>query len=192
MEIQKAGRRSEQKQKLREIEVMIISANNLKNVKHLHKMKPYAEVYVDKDVHVARTHVDDQGGTDPTWNEVVKVQFPQRLPESDIKAAVNVDIYAQGHLRDKLVGSARLLLCDLLKDGDPSEPVDNPIECTTVRVWRESGRAQGLLHLWVPPTGRFMMRRESLSFSIREEMLEKEVKAPPAEKAEATSDESDD
>ncbi|XP_054800494.1 uncharacterized protein LOC129304751 [Prosopis cineraria] len=190
MEIQRGGR-SEQKQKLREIEVMIISAHNLKNVKHLHKMKPYAEVYVDKNVHVAKTHVDEHGGTDPTWNEVVKVNFPGGLPESDVKAALNVDIYAQGHVRDKLVGSARLLLCDALKDGDPSEPMDNPIQCTTIRVWRESGGAQGLLHLWVPPTGKFMLRRESLSFSIREETPEKEMVAPPAEKAEVTSDESD-
>lgn len=192
MEIEKRGgrgRRRVKKQKLREIEVMIMSANNLKNVKHIHKMKTYAEVYVDKNIHVARTHVDEHGSTDPTWNEVVSVKFPEGLPESDVKAAVNVDIYAQGHIREKLVGSGRLLLCDALKEGEQWEPADNPVECATVRVWRESGRAQGLLHLWVPPTGRFMMRRESLSFSIRE-MDEKEETAE--EKAAAASDESDD
>jgi len=153
--------------RLREIEVLIISAQGLKNVKHVTRMRPYAVVYVEKD-HVAKTQVDEHGGTEPTWNEVVKVEFKEGLPESDVMAALNVDIYARGHVREKPVGSARVLLCDVLKGGDPSEPSDNPIQCITVQVWRPSGRPHGLLNLWVPPTGRFLMRRESLSFSIRE------------------------
>ncbi|XWS12378.1 hypothetical protein CRYUN_Cryun37aG0084800 [Craigia yunnanensis] len=163
---------------LREIEVLIISAQDLKNVKHVTKMKAYAVVYVEKD-HVAKTHVDEHGGTNPTWNEVVKVKFHAKLAENDVLAALNVDIYAHGHVREKPVGSARVLLCDVLKRGDASEPVDNPIQCMTLQVWRSSGRPQGLLNLWVPPTGRFLMRRESLSFSVKEEaeedMVEREV-----------------
>ncbi|KAK8642001.1 hypothetical protein V6N13_011365 [Hibiscus sabdariffa] len=154
---------------IREIEVLIISAQGLKNVKHLTKMKAYAAVYVEKDVHVGFGHVDEHGETNPTWNEVVKVKFHAKLAENDVLAAVNVDIYAHGHVREKPVGSARVLLCDVLKGGDDSEPVDNPIQCLTVQVWRGSGRPQGLLNLWVPPTGRFLMRRESLSFSVKEE-----------------------
>ncbi|KAH7545139.1 hypothetical protein FEM48_Zijuj01G0061400 [Ziziphus jujuba var. spinosa] len=156
------------KPRLREIEVLIISAQDLKNVKHITKMKPFAEVYVEKGQHVARTHVDEHGCTNPTWNEVVKVKFHEDLPESDVLAAVNVDIYAHGHVREKPVGSARVLLCDVLKGGDASEPADNPIQCMTVQVWRPSGRPQGLLNLWVPPTGRFLLRRESLSFSVKD------------------------
>lgn len=153
----------------REIEVLIISAQDLKNVKHISKMRPYAEVYVEKDHHVARTRVDDLGGANPTWNEVVKVKFHEHLLESDVLAAINVDIYAHGHLREKPVGSARVLLCDVLKEGDASEPADNPIQCMTVQVWRPSGTPQGLLNLWVPPTGRFLLRRESLSFTVKED-----------------------
>ncbi|KDP37957.1 hypothetical protein JCGZ_04600 [Jatropha curcas] len=146
---------------LREIEVLIISAENLKNVSHVTKMKPYALVYVEKYVHVARTHIDEHGGTDPTWNETVKVSFRQKLLENDVMAALNVDIYAHGHLSDKMVGSARILLCDVLKGGKPDEPADNPIQCMTVQVWRPSGRPQGLLNLWVPPTGKFLLRKQS-------------------------------
>ncbi|KAF3449914.1 hypothetical protein FNV43_RR05993 [Rhamnella rubrinervis] len=135
-------------------------------------MRPYAEVYVEKDHHVARTHVEDQGGTNPSWNEVVKVKFHEHLPETDVLAAVNVDIYAHGHVREKPVGSARVLLCDVLKGGDASEPADNPIQCMTVQVWRQSGRPQGLLNLWVPPTGRFLLRRESLSLRVKEDEVE--------------------
>ncbi|GMI91646.1 hypothetical protein like AT1G04540 [Hibiscus trionum] len=127
---------------LREIEVLIISAQDLKNVKHLTKMKAYAEVYVEKNVHVAKTHVDEHGGTNPTWNEVVKVKFHAKLAENDVLAALNVDIYAHGHVREKPVGSARVLLCDVLKGGDASEPADNPIQCLTVQVWRSWGRPQ--------------------------------------------------
>ena len=160
--------------RLREIEALIISAQDLKNVKHVTKMRAYAVVYVQKDIHVAKTHVDEHGGTNPTWNEVVKVRFEEGLAESDVMAALNVDIYAHGHVREKPVGSARVLLCDVLKGGDASEPSDNPIQCITVQVWRPSGRPQGLLNLWVPPTGRFLIRRESLSFTIKEEAVAEE------------------
>jgi hypothetical protein len=167
----KSGFRRTKPRPLREIEVLIISAQGLKNVKHVTRMRPYAVVYVDKEYYVAKTHVDEHRGTDPTWNEVVKVKFKEGSPESDVMAALNVDIYAHGHVRKKPVGSARVLLCDVLKGGDPSEPLDNPIQCITVQVWRPSGRPQGLLNLWVPPTGRFLMRRESddLSLNIKEE-----------------------
>lgn len=161
--------KSPAKQRLREIEVLIISAEGLKNVKHVTKMRTYAVVYVDRNVHVAKTDVDDRGGVDPVWNQVVKVKFPQGLPENDVMAALNVDIYAHGHVREKPVGSARVLLCDVLKGGDAAEPVDNPVQCIALQVWRPSGKPHGVMNLWVPPTGKFLIRRESLSFRVEEE-----------------------
>ncbi|XWS19826.1 hypothetical protein CRYUN_Cryun31cG0050000 [Craigia yunnanensis] len=59
--------------------------------------------------------------------------------------ALNVDIFAHGHVREKPVGSARVLLCDVLQGGDASEPVDNPIQCLTKQVWRSSGKPQSCL-----------------------------------------------
>ncbi|KAL2475043.1 Calcium-dependent lipid-binding (CaLB domain) family protein [Abeliophyllum distichum] len=162
-------RRKPLSSQLREIEVLIYSAQDLKNVKHITKMKTYAEVYVERDVHVARTRIDEHGGTNPTWNEVVKVKFHEGLPENDVMAALNVDVYAHSHVKwEKPVGRASVLLCDVLKGGDAADPLDNPIQCLTVQVWRDSGRPQGWLNLWVPPTGRFLIRRESLSFSVKE------------------------
>nr|XP_017229323.1 PREDICTED: BON1-associated protein 2-like [Daucus carota subsp. sativus] len=142
---------------LREIEVLIISAEGLKNVKHVTKMRTYAVVYVDQNVDVAKTDVENHGGVNPTWNQVVKVKFPEGLPESDVMSALNVDIYAHGHVREKPVGSARVLLCDVLKGGDAAEPVDNPIQCLTLQVWRPSGRPHGLVNLWVPLAGVFVV-----------------------------------
>ncbi|KAM3700781.1 hypothetical protein ACJW31_05G124300 [Castanea mollissima] len=160
-------------QRLREIEVPIILAQDLKNLKHVTKMRAYAVVYVQKGVHVAKTHVDEHGGTNPAWNEVVKVRFKEDLPERDIMAALNVDVYAHGHV---------VLLCDVLKRGDASEPLDNPIQRITVQVWRPSGRPHGWLNLWVPPTGRFLLRRESLSFSVKEAVEGEEKEEEEVEK----------
>ncbi|WOG84986.1 hypothetical protein DCAR_0104172 [Daucus carota subsp. sativus] len=126
---------------LREIEVLIISAEGLKNVKHVTKMRTYAVVYVDQNVDVAKTDVENHGGVNPTWNQVVKVKFPEGLPESDVMSALNVDIYAHGHVREKPVGSARVLLCDVLKGGDAAEPVDNPIQCLTLQEEDGDGAA---------------------------------------------------
>lgn len=170
--------------RLREIELLIISAQDLKNVKHVTKMRAYAVVYFQKGVHVAKTHVDEHGCTNPAWNEVVKVRFKEDLLESDVMAALNVDIYARGHVREKTVGSARVLLCDVLKGGDASEPLDNPIQCITVQVWRPSGRPHGLLNLWVPPTGRFLIRRDSLSFSVKETVEDEEKEEEEEEEVE--------
>ncbi|KAB1221350.1 hypothetical protein CJ030_MR2G005409 [Morella rubra] len=161
--------------RLREIEVLIISAQDLKNVKHVTKMRTYAVVYVQRD-HVTKTQVDEHGGTNPTWNEVVTVRFKEGLPESDVMAALNVDIYSHGHVLEKPVGSARVLLCDVLKGGDASEPLDNPIQCITVQsslytlshLKQSTNRCSN-----VPPT-RFLMRRESLSFSIKEASRDEE------------------
>ncbi|KAK4361319.1 hypothetical protein RND71_020271 [Anisodus tanguticus] len=174
--------RRKQEERLREIEVLIYSAVDLKNVKHLTKMRTYAEVYVERDVHVAKTkvaeHHDGDDGTNPIWNQVVKVKFHEKLPENNIMAALNVDIYAHGHLREKPVGSARVLLSDVLKGGgDTSELLleNNPIQFLAVQVWRPSGRPQGLIHLWIPPTGRFLVPLKSLSFSLRGRDGEEEV-----------------
>ena len=85
-----------------------------------------------------------------------------------------MDIYAHGHVLEKPMGSARVLLCDVLKSGDASEPLDDPIQCITVQVWRPSGRPHGLLNLWVSLTGTFLIRRDSLSFSVKEAVKEEE------------------
>ncbi|XP_068666663.1 protein SRC2-like [Aristolochia californica] len=184
--------------RLREIEVLIISAQDLKNVKHLTRVRAYAVVYVDHDM-VSKTSVDREGGVNPVWNERLTVRFRERpSPEEDVLTALNVDIYAHGHLREKPIGSARVLLCDVLGEGSVEEPADNPIQCLTLQVWRPSGRPQGFLNLWVPPTGKFLRRRDSLSFGVRDEVMEEKGQDDEKEKeqeqaeAEAEADVLDD
>ncbi|XP_068669556.1 protein SRC2 homolog [Aristolochia californica] len=173
---------------LREIEVLIISAQDLKNVKHLTKVRAYAVVYVDSDM-VSKTSVDEEGGVNPVWNERLTVNFRERTsPEEDVLTALNVDIYAHGHLREKPIGSARVLLCDVLKEGSADEPADNPIQCLTLQVRRPSGRPQGFLNLWVPPTGKFLRRRDSLSLGARDDKVEEKGQDEQTAAAEAEAE----
>ncbi|CAN6453027.1 unnamed protein product [Victoria cruziana] len=165
----------------RTIEVRVLSAQDLEDVKHLSRMRTYAVVYVEAG-RTARTRVDEAGGTNPVWNETVSVTFDARLPETNVLAALNVDVYAHGHLHEKIVGSARVLLCDVLKGeegGEKGKLETDPIQCVTLQLRRPSGRPQGLINLWVPPTGRFFIPRDSFSFSEPQAP----VAAPPEEPA---------
>ncbi|KAK9088180.1 hypothetical protein Scep_027262 [Stephania cephalantha] len=43
------------------------------------------------------------------------------------------------------MGSAGVMLCEVLKGGGAAEPVDNPIQCMAVNVWRDqSGGGKGV------------------------------------------------
>lgn len=162
----KHGRREVSEPKKREIEVMIISAEDLKNVKRIRKMKCYAVAYIDPD-HKASTRIDQDGVINPNWNEKLLVTTDDELL-SNVLAAITVEIYSYSHIRDKLVGTARILISELLKGGDDANPSDNPIKCIAVQVRRPSGRPQGILNIWVPPTGRSLLHRTSSSFCKRD------------------------
>lgn len=160
-------RREVSEPKKRELEVMIISAEDLKNVKRIgKKMRCYAVAYMDPD-HKASTSIDQEGVINPTWNEKLLLTTDDELL-SNVLAAITVEIYSYSHIRDRLVGTARILISELLTGGDPAKPSDNPIQCLAVQVRRPSGRPQGILNIWVPPTGKFLLHRASLSFSRRD------------------------
>lgn len=162
----KHGRHEVLEPKKREIEVMIISAQDLQDVKRIGKMRCYAVAHIDPE-HKVSTRIDQDGGINPTWNEKLVLAADDELL-SNVWAAITVEIYSYSHIRDKLVGTARILIPDLLKGGDPANPSDNPIQCIAVQVRRPSSRPQGILNIWVPPTGRFLLHRNSLSFSRKD------------------------
>nr|ABK22654.1 unknown [Picea sitchensis] len=156
-------REGQRQPKKRAIEVRIISAQDLEDVKLIGKMRCYAVLYIDPE-HKASTRIDENGGINPFWNELLVLQADDELLSQNM-AAVNVDIYARGHMRDKLVGTSRILISQVLKGGDAANLYDNPIGCMPVLVRRPSGRPQGILNIWIPPAGKFLLRRSSLSFS---------------------------
>lgn len=129
------------------------------------KMRCYSVVYIDPE-HKAYTRIDEHGGVNPFWNQLLVLQADEELLSQNL-AAVNVDIYARGHIRsDKLVGTSRILLSQVLKGGDAANIYDNPVDCLSVLVRRPSGRPQGILNIWIPPAGKFLVRRNSLSSGV--------------------------
>ncbi|KAH9300304.1 hypothetical protein KI387_011887, partial [Taxus chinensis] len=106
---------------------------------------------------------------------------------SDVLAAIKVDIYSKGHLRDKLVGNARILVSQILK-GDDSNPNPDLINCVIVQVWRPVGHPQGILNVWIPRASKFLLLRLSMSMKKNDkpDALQNEAEdtsspsAPPA------------
>eukprot|EP01018_Ginkgo_biloba_P026089 Gb_09308 [translate_table: standard] len=89
-----------------EREVRIISAQDLEDMKRFGKMRTYAVAYIESD-HKAPTNIDEEGGINPSWNQKLVLQADGELLSQTL-AAINVDTYAHGHMRDKLVGTARI------------------------------------------------------------------------------------
>ena len=74
----------------RPLELVIQSAEGLKYINHLQKMKPYAIVSIQDHNNILhspkrKTSVDSKGGSNPTWN-------------SNIKFTINLAIAQENHL----------------------------------------------------------------------------------------------
>lgn len=135
----------------RSIELRIISAQDLKDVKLIGRMKTYAVAYVDPE-HKVRTRVDEKGGVNPVWNDLLTVSVAEGRLKGTL-TCLNVEIFSQSHIRhDKLVGTVRILLSDVLKGGEKR----NPIHCLAYWVRLPSGDPHGILNVWIPPTGKFL------------------------------------
>ncbi|KAK8575900.1 hypothetical protein V6N13_032787 [Hibiscus sabdariffa] len=96
------------------LEINLISAQGLNR-----QSKTYAVAWVDPSKKL-RTRVDRTGGENPTWNDkfLFKVS-PDFL--SRVTSAVSVKIYAVGIVRDKLIGTVRILISSVLPP-DSSAP----------------------------------------------------------------------
>jgi Ca2+-dependent lipid-binding protein len=92
----------------RELEVTIISAQDLKNASTFGKMTPYAVAWVYSNMKVY-TPIDPKGSVNPTWNAPLKLIVEQRILEQP-NATLNVDIYSYGSFSNKHVGSCSVPL----------------------------------------------------------------------------------
>jgi hypothetical protein len=126
----------------RELEVTIISAQDLKNVSTFGKMTPYAVAWVYSNMKVS-TPIDPKGSVNPTWNAPLKLIVEQRILEQP-NATLNVDIYSHGSFSNKHVGSCSVPLSHL-KEKD-SKGADTK-KFMSFLVRRPSGRTQGMLNL---------------------------------------------
>jgi len=92
----------------RELEVTVASAQDLKNVRVLWKMTPYAVVWVEPNIEV-HTPIAHKGGVNPTWNALLKLIVDQQILNQP-NAKLHIDIYNHGNFSKTLVGSCSVLL----------------------------------------------------------------------------------
>lgn len=141
-------------------------------------MRAYAVAYVDgeeEDKMKARTSVDERGGENPVWNDVLTLSVREAQLRKDSLACLTVDIYSRGgrlalfRRGDRLVGSVRIFLSDVVKqaeEGASPTTFYNPIQCLAFWVRLPSGEPHGILNVWIPPSGQFLRRHhDSQDFS---------------------------
>lgn len=106
----------------RELEITVLSAADLKNVKlcHLRTMNPYAVVWIDSHSK-ASTHVAERGGANPSWNCTIRMLCRESLFGRVAKAKLVIEFFdykpSRTLMHMKLAGTADVLLSDLIKVG---------------------------------------------------------------------------
>ncbi|GMI75918.1 hypothetical protein like AT4G01200 [Hibiscus trionum] len=126
------------------LELTLISAQGLKKTSKFRRMKTYALAWIDSTVKV-RTGIDRVGGVNPTWNDKFLFRVSPAFLYSET-SGISIEIFADGIFRDTLVGTVRLLVCNLLRTGSSLIPVRVP-SFSAVQVRRPSGRCQGILNV---------------------------------------------
>ncbi|KAL3654024.1 hypothetical protein CASFOL_003705 [Castilleja foliolosa] len=125
------------------LELNIISAQDLSPVSK--NLRTYAVTWINPDRKL-RTLIDQDGQTNPTWNDKFVFRVDNKLLDSET-SSVMIEIYAQGWLRDAPVGSVSVLISNLIPP-----PVREEISSrrfVALQIRRPSGRPQGILNMGV-------------------------------------------
>ncbi|KAJ7562088.1 hypothetical protein O6H91_03G054800 [Diphasiastrum complanatum] len=123
---------------VRALEVHVVAAQDLKDVKLIGKMHTYVVAWVDP-VRKYSTQVDKQGGTSPVWNEKLIIPVEQRLLDL-ANGMLMLEIYSHGSLSTKKVGSAQIPISEINRKNN--QRMDYP-------VLRPSGKVQGTITISV-------------------------------------------
>lgn len=96
----------------RELEVTVISAQGLKNVRLYGRlMNPYAVAWVYPS-HKVQTVVDEGGGINPSWNSVLRFSCEDTVIWSS-GGEITIVIRNRGSISNKLIGTVTVPLSDL-------------------------------------------------------------------------------
>ncbi|CAA0814494.1 Protein CHROMATIN REMODELING 20 [Striga hermonthica] len=90
------------------------------------------------------TMTNETGRTDPTWNERLVFRVNNRTLSSETSSMI-IEIYAQGWLRDTVVGTVTVLLSKLV----PPSVRSSCRRFVALQIRRPSGRPQGILNMGV-------------------------------------------
>lgn len=130
----------------RTLEVTLISAEGLKDVNRLGKVRTFAVAWVDPSARQS-TGVDKEGGTNPAWNETLSFTVPEASFHHP-SARLTVEINHKGNLcGNTVLGTAHVPLAELLNDTYTNRNSGKTLFSYQVR--RPSGRPQGSLNLSV-------------------------------------------
>ncbi|KAL2249016.1 protein SRC2-like [Sesamum indicum] len=125
-----------------ELEVTIISAEDLKNVNWRHgKLKPYAVVWLDPSKK-SSTRADEEGDASPHWNDKLLIPFNSLIDDSTLYVDVVHANAAEG--TKPLIGSAKLSVRDIAENVGLGNVAERKLD-----LKRPSGRPQGKLQVKV-------------------------------------------
>lgn len=117
------------------LEINLISAQDLAAASK--SMRTFAVAWVNSKRKLT-TRVDQNGHTNPTWNE----KFVFRVDEDFIKddtSKIMIEIYASAWLRDVLIGTAAVVVSNLQNN--------SKMRFMAIQLRRPSGRPQGILNV---------------------------------------------
>lgn len=123
----------------RELEVTLISAQNLKKVNAFGKMEVYGVAWIYPSMQYS-SPTDRMGNVNPTWNSTLKLTVDERYLQNG-HPVVHIDLYHHGSLGNQYVGSSSIPLRDNAAISSSS--------IITIPVVRRSGKARGTLNVSV-------------------------------------------
>ncbi|KAI3694910.1 hypothetical protein L1987_77893 [Smallanthus sonchifolius] len=103
----------------RKLELTINSANDLREVRRVFKMKVYAKVFIGGNNEMEkRTPVDNHGQTNPAWNYAMKYSISEQWLEHHGTMLV-VKLYCKRKLGDRYIGEVHQSLKQLYDYASP-------------------------------------------------------------------------
>ncbi|KAL0005438.1 hypothetical protein SO802_012999 [Lithocarpus litseifolius] len=127
------------------LEINVVSAQDLEPVSKV--MNTYAVTWLNPERKLL-TRVDQDGYTNPTWNEKFLFRVDNEFLNSDT-SAIMVEIHASSWIRDILIGTVRVLVNNLLLPQATSRKGKSRMRIVPLQVRRPSGRPQGILNVGV-------------------------------------------
>ncbi|KAG5073272.1 hypothetical protein GYH30_008301 [Glycine max] len=122
------------------LEINVISAQDLAQVSK--SVRGYAVAWLHPERKLA-TQVDQEGHTNPTWNEKFVFRVEDSFLNSD-NSVIMIEIYSHAWLRHVLIGTVAVQLTNLLPPNRKPK-----LRFVALQIRRPSGRPQGILNIGV-------------------------------------------
>eukprot|EP00250_Pteridium_aquilinum_P004827 c15025_g1_i1 orf=76-552(-) len=130
---------------LSKLELTIISAEDLKDVRHLARMQTYVVAWIDSNVKYT-TEVDKVGGINPVWKD----KFLFFIAEHDLaqgSASLTLEIYTESLTGTKFVGKVLVPLSELQQRQNAAKLHGNDLHYASYPIKTSSGDMKGQIYL---------------------------------------------